>query len=236
MHSISPKDIERYTQCPKYAEFAWGVEKANSQNSLILQKTISSISLYYLRHNEPPEWRQISNWAESYLVGEVGEYSGEGKGLLAQLGSWYRNHYLKKECFPGYINLPIALPLGYGITYRDNIPIVGLANKIRLYDFKELTDKDKESSYNSIKLYNDLFIHIRVWGFLKKTALKPEQYIRYVIGPRSITPYRISITDPTLEKSEKMVEQVLRGVKNNVFYPSFSRECTCCPYKGQCNF
>ena len=85
-----------------------------------------------------------------------------------------------------------------------------------------------------MKVYNDLEVHARLWAFWKAAEMLPSEYVRIVIGPQTVRPVKIVLTEEILSKTEKIIRQILRGIRDDVFYPAFSEQCNICPFKQKC--
>lgn len=234
---IQPHHISNYSRCPKKTLYTWNDKVKVSANQQIISNIIKTIYGYHLRKEKPALWRHIPGWLDRYLRESVlkaldpqARYK-EAKNILIRVRSWYDKYYLEKYCEPGLINVPLKVRLDHHNFYSDSIDIVTMNNKIRLYDFDE-----GYGDLSGIDVYNDIKVQARIWGFWKASETKPDEYVRLRIRPQSMTSAVISINETTLERSNAVVKQITRGIKDQVFYPSVSEQCRHCPFQSNCSF
>lgn len=241
MQVITPRHIEAYTQCPRRLKNSWSSLNKSTYTPAekIVGSVIQNIFLWHTRRGQTPLWKQIMNWTERYML-EHGQVEPENiqtykdtKGYLSRIGAWYDN-YGEDLCYPGLPNLPIALELSPTLIYQDKIPLLLVTQEPVLADFKEIRDSSTARSYNSLKLYNNLQILTRCWGFWKSSGMLPKKYIDFVISPGTIRPTHLYLTKKRLMYVEQIVEQVARGIHMSVFYQSKTEQCDSCPYNNNC--
>jgi len=241
MFVVSPARLVAYSRCPNLCLFSWNKKDEALPETKIVQDGIKLGYSYYSRTNKIVSWKRYIGWMER-LVAEnlpdlptVEESYKRSKGFLTQLSKWYNDFYLPEYCDPGYTNLPITIGLGNKITYSDEIDLATAGNKIRIFDFEGIYDGRQVVSYNGLKVYNDLSVWIRVWGFWRAAHVEPDEYIRILVTPKAVKPVKITILKSMLEKSEKMVRQITKGIEDEVYYPVFSAQCIQCPYREGCS-
>ena len=237
MKSANPLQITAYADCPRKAWLDWYIPrpKPNPANILV-ENTIKSAYLYQARKGIIPTWKAVCRWAVTsisklnYSSGEKENY-GDNKLVLAKLSNWYNKYLTLDQCDQGIINVPIKLTLDYTFTFEDTIPIVSVGKSVRLYDFKHT---DKPSVYQVRDIYNNLEAQSRIWGFWKATNILPIEYVWLINTPGTIKPLNYSISLDRMHRLEVYIRQVLRGIKDNAFYCSFSRQCKSCPHVSAC--
>lgn len=240
MRTITARGITAYARCPKRYSFSRTLRPKISVERRVIQDVVKYIYLYHTRHGKLIPWRHIPSKTHQVLSDlseslDPTQIYQETKNLLTRLSGWYNKHYLTEYCDEGIINLPIRIGLGTHLTYADSVDIVTIGKKLRLYDFDEVRDKMALSYYTGIKVYNDLGVLSRIWAFWRAAETMPEEYVRLVMSCQTITPVKITITEPLLEKAEKIVRQIARGVQDDAFYPAYSEQCLQCPYKDHCS-
>jgi hypothetical protein len=196
---------------------------------------IKSAYIYQARRNTLVSWKRILSWAERLSLESVRHMSPkeryrDTKDLLVRLSAWYHDCYLEGYCDPGIVNLPVTLNSEATGGYSDTIDIVTVGEKLRLFDFVEASPGD----YSGTKVYRDVEVWARIWGFKEASRTKPEEYVRLVIGPQTIKPVKITVLQSMLERGQKMMQQIMRGIEGEVFYPSFSEQCANCPHTQVC--
>jgi hypothetical protein len=189
-------------------------------------------------HKVPP-WRRIIGWADLHykrlFVGSPDSKSKEYKSavsLLNTLYGWYHKLFLPKiHNTEALINIPIRLDLGHDVVYQDSIPIAIIQDNVTLADFRQL---DKSENIGMMRVYNDLLIHVRIWGFYQAAQQLPSRYIRFFIMPESIKAVEIKVTKEMLANAAVISKHILTGIKDGAFYPSFSEQCARCPFRRDC--
>lgn len=238
MLSARPIDMALYAKCPKKCQYLWGYEKTITPESQLIQTVIKKTFEHHLRLDKIASWRKIRQWIQDIIINTgytfTNEYE-ETKNLLTKLSNWYNLHYLEDYTDVGFINFPVRLELGSHFILKDTIDIVSIGDQIRLFDFDEVDDWDSLLYYNGLKLYNNIEVLSRIWAFNKLTGQKVDEYIRFVNGQGTIKAVKIRELDKILEQTDGMVRQITQGIKSNVFYPSFSKECINCPFKKGCS-
>ena len=158
------------------------------------------------------------------------EFYKSSKNLLLMLHPWFFGYFVKnpEQCI---INLPVAVQVDNSTFYSDTIDIVSVGNKIKLFDFKQISS----SSYNTVNsVYSDIEVMTRIWGFKKATDYQVAEYCRIYILPKSIQMRNITITDKYREKINKIINYLLRGISSEVFYQSKSDHCNRCVFSEDC--
>lgn len=239
MLSITPRNIVTYSKCPKKAAFSWHQPEETSTEFQVISDIIKTAYLYYERQGKPPAWRNFMSWTQRKVFNNTVKHDRlsykEGKSYLSQLSNFYEDIFLNNYCVPGLINVPISVGLGQHIVLEDTIDILSFEKKLIVFDFKEI-EKVKAKSYTSNRLYNDLLIHVRSWILWKVSGALVDEYVRILIGPQSVGFAKVSITEASLLKIEGIVRQITRGMKDGIYYPSFSEQCGSCPFKAKCRF
>ena len=153
--------------------------------------------------------------------------------LLNALHNWYNKHFLPGiKGTEGLANVPIYLELGHDVVYRDTIPAVIIKEDVRLVDFHQL---DKPRNVGMMDVYNDLLVHVRLWGFKHAAQQAPSHYVRLFIMPESIKVVELKVTKEMLANAATISKHILSGIKDRVFYPSFSEQCLRCPFRKGCS-
>lgn len=240
MLDISPRNIASWSRCPKRSQYNWDSKPILSSNEQIIESVIKSAYLEYCRKCRPATWHMIISWTEQYMVkymidqdNDYEKYK-ETKSILTRLVDWYHKDYLGVYSQPGLINIPIIFTIDRELRFRDSIPIITSGNKIRLFDFQSVKAEEAQF-YSGKRIYNSIEVHARAWGFWKASNIMPNEYIRFVIHPESIKAFQVTFTSDILKKSEKIIKHIIRGIGNDVFYPSFSEQCIQCPNRQYCS-
>lgn len=239
---VEPQHVAKYSRCPRRAHMSWNLERPSNLNfeGTVIQHVIQAAHLYVSRHGKLPTWRRVVHWADLYYrrasldnaVPQPKQYKS-AISLLNSLHGWY--HHLFTPRAKGtepLINVPIALELGHNVVYRDSIPIVIIKNDIQLVDFRQL---DKPRKLGIIDVYNDILVHTRIWGFCEAAQQLPSHYIRLFIMPESIKSVKVKVTKEMLANASAISKHILTGIKDRVFYPSFSEQCVKCPFRRGCS-
>jgi len=241
MFVVSPDKIVSYTRCPNLCLFSWNKKKKVSPETKVIRDAIKLGYIYHSQTNKVVPWRRFIGWTERLIAENLPELSTteesykRTKNFLSQLSKWYNDFYLPEYCDPAYTNLPITIGLGSRVTYSDEIDLVTVGDKIRIFDFEGVYDGKQVISYNGLKVYNDLLVWVRIWGLWRAAYIEPKEYIRVLVTPRSIKPVRITILKSMLERSEKIVRQATKGIEDEVYYPVFSSQCIRCSYREGCS-
>ena len=239
MIQVTPKHIVLYSKCPKRCQLSWESKRAPSLLFKITKEIINLSYLYFAKREEPIPWKLVLSQTQSRYTKSLGKLDEKeyqrAKGLIGRISDWYSKYYLGPFCDPGITNVPIALSLGNNYYYKDYIPLLITGKELRIIDYLSVDDKQNVELYNGPKLYNDLLVHTRIWGFRKAAEIIPSEYIRYVIGEK-ITAPKINVLEESINKTDKVIRQILSGIKDGVFYPSISDQCNLCPYKSRCSY
>jgi hypothetical protein len=241
MIPITARHIVLYSKCPKRCQFAWNNIPQQTPLHNATEEIIKLAYLRYSKKNEPTPWRLLLSWTESHWVKVLGEVKTEKdyekiKGLINKMSNWYSEFYLEKYCDPGLTNVPVTLSLGNNYYYKDSIPLLTTGSNLRIIDFLSLDDKQNPELYNGPKLYNDLLVHTRAWGFRMAAEISAAEYVRFIIGRKSISAPSISLLPKAFNKTDKYIRHILNGIKECAFFPSITSQCLTCPYKEQCSY
>lgn len=236
MLTVNINRIIKYSQCPKRCEFEWHVQEEIDVEERIIQDVVKGMYLQHTRDRKPISWKQVLLHTERRLVSKMPDLVPrqqyrETKGYLERLSNWYSDYYLKDYAYPGLTNVPISIRLDNFVVFEDSIDIVVPGDNIKLFDFRK-TEEIK--SHASIHVHNDLAAQTVAWAFWKAAEVLPKEYVRMVIGPRSLRPVRSFITEGRLKKVEGIIRQILRGMKDGIYYPAVSEQCDSCPHRSYC--
>ena len=239
MRLIKPCQILKYSKCPKRSLMSWDAqEPPMSFEHTVITNIIKCAHMYRTQKGRPAWWRWIRSFAERYyqdaMVDPAVPQPTEYKtyvSLLQSMYPWYQKIYHIEYPDEAIVNIPIWLQLGSDCVYNDTIPLIILGKEITIIDFKEV-DRAEEAS--TISLYNDLTAHVRMWGFKQAAQVNPTRYARLFLHGQYITHQSIRITQNTLENASKICKHILTGMKEKVFYPSFSEQCINCPFNQGC--
>jgi hypothetical protein len=222
---------------------SWNLERPSNLNfeGTVMQHVVQAAYFNLSRRGKMPTWRRIVNWTDLYYrrasldsaIPQPEQYKS-AVSLLNTLHGWYHNQFIPrvrgKDIEP-LINVPVCLELGHDVAYRDVVPLVIIRDDVRLVDFRQL---DKTRKLGMIDVYNDLLVHVRIWGFQQAAQQVPSSYIRFFITPESIKPVEMKITKEMLANAAVISKHILTGIKDRVFYPSFSEQCVKCPFRRNC--
>lgn len=237
MKSATPLQIAAYADCPRKAWLDWYIPQSKPiPADILIENTIKSAYLYQARKGIIPTWKTICRWAvigisKLNCVTQEQENYSDNKLVLTKLSNWYNKYLSLNQCDQGIINVPIKLCLDYTFTFQDTIPIVSIGKQIRLYDFKHT---DKSNTYQIKDIYNDLEVQSRIWGFWKTTNILPVEYIWLINAQGTIKPLNYSISLDRMHRLEVYIRQALRGIRDNAFYCSFTKQCRSCPHVSAC--
>lgn len=225
---VQPQDILAYASCPLYCKATFGSSRTSPPEVALVGSLIKRVYNYHARHGELVDWKRVRRWIEESLSKNL-EYR-EIKGVLLKFQYWY-DLYLKEYCDKGVANLPVVIKLDNIMMYRDMVPLVTTGKKLRLYDFR-LGTRD----YPVRRIFNDLLAQARIWGLWRAAEVMPEEYVRIVIAPESIRMVRMNVLPDVVEKKiEPIVRQILRGIRDEVWYPAISVRCDGCAFKPSCS-
>lgn len=238
---VEPQHIAKYSRCPRRAQLSWNLERPSNLTfeGVVIQHVIQAAYLHVSRRKELPGWRRIVQWCDLHYnklsvdpsVVQPKEYKS-AVSLLQTLYGWYHDQFRPKALgLEPIINVPVNLELGHGVVYKDTIPLIIVDKDVRLADFRQL---DKSRNLAMMDVYNDFLIHTRIWGFYQVAKLLPTRYVRFFIMPESIKTVDVRITQEMLENATKISKHILTGIKDRVFYPSFSEQCMRCPFRNNC--
>ena len=239
MRTVSPQNIEVYSRCPRRAFYGWNyAREPMSFHASVIRDVIQAIFLYMAQHEEVPSWKRTLSWIDKYVRQEAvhlesRELYEASKSTLSCLHKWYFSFLLNNYKMMGLTNVPILLELDTKLTYQDEIPFILFGDTMKVGDFKEVSSVARVTK---LELYNDIELQIRIWGIYKLFNKKPRNFIRIYISSHTIQAVEIGISDQMLAKTEKMVKYILTGMRNEVWYPSFSTQCLSCPFNKDCTF
>jgi hypothetical protein len=237
MKSANPYQVAAYVDCPRKAWLDWYAPRSKpSPADVLIENTIKSAYLYEARKGIIPTWKTVCRWAV-IGISKLNSSSNEkedyrdNKLVLSKLSNWYNKYLSLNQCDQGIINVPIKLTLDYTFTFEDTIPIVSIGKQVRLYDFRHI---GKPSIYQVKNIYNSLEVQSRIWGFWKATNILPVEYVWLINGPNTIKPLNYLISLDRMHRLEVYIRQALRGIRDNAFYCSFSKQCKLCPHVSAC--
>jgi len=193
---VRPRNINAYSKCPKRAGYSWLDKPRLSFEGTVISNVIKAMYLYEARRECPPPWKHMPGWIDKYSGEAYCQLSPrdryqETKNLLTRIYHWYHNYYLKNYGGAGIANVPVSIGIGNQLEFYDKIDIVGLDNKIRIFDFVEA---ERVKSFDTTQMYSDMLIYARIWGFCRSAETKPDEYVRLVIGPQTIKPFSLALT------------------------------------------
>jgi hypothetical protein len=173
--------------------------------------------------------RLIEKQCKEYLfIKDPDEIYKHAKNLLSRLAQWKINIY-PNYFYDGIINVPIQINIDNYAIYEDTLELVSLSEKIRLYDCSD-------GKITGIGLYNSPEVQFKIWGFFRASETFPAEYIRYNILPETITATKIVLDEKLIRKTEKIVKQLMRGIIEGIYYPSFGGQCSNCSYYSICSY
>jgi len=240
---VNPERIALFARCPK--QFLYGhTEVPRESSSFYLSPTeqlVTSVIKDVYRHiskkGTAPKWQLIIRWTENHYKKTIGiPTSGlttetdfiEIKKLLTLVNKWYL------QIFPqfkdvAYVNLPLVLNFDKKITYEDYLDVVTIGEKVCIFTFSDTARIGRD-------LVNNLIFQVRIWGFFRYAERIPDQVICLSINDTNIVPISIYPMARTLDKTEDFLRQILSGMRDGNFYPSYGAECIHCPYRTTCSY
>lgn len=236
MRIATPNDVARYAICPKRASHQLGQTSALPFDTHIVSDVIKAAYIYQSQRGNLPRWKHIPSWIDKYYQKALGdmlpaERYGEAKNVLQRLHTWYYGPLQTQMPGPAITNVPISVPIGNDLLFKDTIDLVHIEDEVQLCDIVEIDNIKKP---NKIGIYNDMVTHARIWGFCMAARTKPDKYARIFIGPETVRPLIIGIDEEMLAKTAKIVKHILYGMAEQVDYPAFSAHCVNCPYNQRC--
>jgi hypothetical protein len=237
MLSISPYHLSVYSKCPNKLLY---LHKNNIYPPIIvdfeiIRDLIKRCYFFLIRFEKPPPWKFILKWTNKQIIenakSEEVSYK-DTKNVLQKIHTWYYGYFIK-DITPGLINIPLSIGLGSNITLYDTLDLVILKDeKLTMYDFFY---SNNISNYTNLSLYNNIDVHTKIWLLYKVANIKVDYYNRIVIGKNTIKVVTIAITDSMFNKIENIIRHITSGIRDNIFYPSFSEQCNSCMFNDNCN-
>lgn len=229
MLAVNPYDITTYLACPRRAQAQLDQPRTVvDTGTALVADTIKWAYSSQSGLGHTPSWLEVRREAERRLVDHI-DYKGSVQ-LLTVLSDWY-DHYLERN-YDGLPNLPVRLRLDRIVEVADVVPLV-LLNKqqVTLCDFRAGT-----TLYSPLAIYKDMLAQIRIWGFWKASGTMPATYLRYVITPTTLKPVELTVLPHVVtDKVEPILRHVLRGMRDNIWYPAVSSQCHECPFEANCS-
>jgi hypothetical protein len=242
-YSITPADIALYGNCPVKQKNRKGKDSVRQDEDIgfkIVRQVVLKAYSMLLHQHKVPSWK----WVRSYIdisyrkicdIESPHDVFKSAEGIFLALHRWYHSMFLDELHFEGVPNVPISLPLGKGYRFTDNIDLVGLDTDkgITLVDLVPFDEIQKG------RMYNDLTVHARVWGFEHDTQLSVSRYCRVIVHPRRSSLRTVWFDkNPMLKRKEQIksyINYLMMGIINEMYYPSLSVQCDTCPYVVQCH-
>jgi hypothetical protein len=194
---------------------------------------VKSAYLFSERTGRSPGWRRIVRWTERAMRDSLAdERYKEFKNILTRLHDWYFRVYEAGDESSGMINIPLSVPLGLHYTYYDQLDILGIGNKIELFD---IVGADFCRPRKGQKVFNEISIHARIWGVREALKICPDVYTRIIISPKSVRARSLQVSQDSLERTGRYIKYLLTGMINNIAYPSVSEQCDSCPFLTGCS-
>lgn len=232
-----------YSRCPRRTLLNWNYFSQGGENQLkqirtnIISLSIKRTYLLVEAYNVVPTWKQIITSTEKIIklvakrTNDPQLVYSEVKDILSCLHIWYNQIFLE-EPYVGVVDLPVLISFDKEIYYKDIVPVMLISpdGQITLQDFSE-------TLFSGPEVYNDAAAQIRSWGFFRASETIPTKYSRICIQPKTITQAVVRLNkDLITQKTEPMVRQLMRGIKDGVFYRSPGLQCPGCGYLDICSF
>lgn len=257
---INPQRILQYIKCPKKLSFNWDslpLRPPNPPGSTefkIIRYVIRQVYLEMARKGQVPVWRDISKMIDratreliraQELTPE--QVFVEARAIASRVLSWFQDVFPRYK-FSGLMNVPIAVNLDGQIVYEDKIElmliggekdeVLGPRGRGRSHDqaYGLILMDVAEGKQLGVQLYNDLEAQLHIWGAWKATDILPTRYVRVTVLPDRVSSVSNNVMMSTVQKTEGIVRQVARGIRDGVYYPVNGRECEMCPYTDRCGF
>lgn len=236
----TPSRIATYSRCPLRAKYSWDYKDLLGIETELLKRVVRQVYSFQMRFDKIAPWRKISGWLDKEFrdlasqLPDIEQTYKESKNVLSRLHKWYYQYYrITNDSV--IANLPIIVRLNSYHEYHDVIDILGIKDKITIYDFDELQKEDEKPT--GMMIYNDIKALARIWGLRNtKGSIQPQMYTRFFVTPRSIQEVSIQIKEETLYKADRIVRHILQGIERGAFYPSISEQCSHCPHSAECYF
>lgn len=240
---VNPERIALYSRCPK--QFSYGYtdiprepsSAGLNQDNQLIATIIKDVYTHIAKKGSIPQWQLIIRWTERHYREALGlpeskltterDYR-EIKTSLTILHKWYT------QIFPqfqevAYVNFPLVLNLENKITYEDYLDVVTIGKDVCIFGFSESARIGRD-------LVNNLVFQVQIWGFFRYAERLPDRVICLSINDTNIVPISIYPMSSIVKKTEGFVRQILRGMCDGDFYPSYGAECPHCPYRATCSF
>jgi hypothetical protein len=235
---VNANHIDAYTRCPRFTKNEWEsiCTKRLSPAAAAIRQLVQFVYTTHYQTQKPVPWSAITEQLNNFMIEQMitdpsREDYLQAVSFLDKLSIWYHQYYLAKECIPGLINMPTYMNLGHQVIIKESIDVVLITDKIKLIDFADI---DRLDHANGSLLYNDWVMQVKAWAFWRATETKPTHYARIYIGEQSVKEVIIQLNDEMFRRTEQVIRYLLTGIKDQIFYPSFSRQCTKCKYCVDC--
>lgn len=246
---IPTQNLEIYSRCPKKLEFHLSQGTTDtvplSTLSLALKTIITSAYLKKSRTGKESPWRQVTSAVDKLVYTKLPrrshpDYEKAASDLFNKSikyikqvkKAWYDPYYLSED-FSGFPDLKIGKIIDDTLVH-DSIDLV-------LYNERELvvcTFMDVEPNlplmYNNIRLRSQALMISRE---LNKPVTKLRAF-SWSTKTDLITVKDLNIHKQLefMNKTERSMRQIVRGIKNKAFYPSINAQCASCQFVNVCSF
>ena len=228
---IRPFNFKRYSQCPQRSKFSWNIKPEDfSLHQQIISDTIKTIYLYAEKKEKVASWKQVPGWVDRLIRKQpetAAELYNDYKEILTALNKWFHQEYLSHPS-GGLVNVPIVAHLPSQYTIYGQVDILSIDEKA-LYIFSIEKDAPAVVQYNDIEMFSLLWMTERYLGE------KIDICVKLTILPQSIKEKRYHITEETRKRAHHIFNHLLKGITNNIFYPSISEQCSSCSYRYRCS-
>jgi hypothetical protein len=229
MDLIQIGQLRDYSQCPAYAKFNWSAGSPSYRT--ITENVIRSCYMDLAVNNKKVDWRTVRNRVHHQVLLHSEELNANQIYklvvlILDSIKKWYLEEFRDGE-EEGLVDLRLELEIN---KTKVEVNIDGLlveGNKITLVDFTE-----KETTQDILR---DIGLRTKVLA-LSKQNITVNKVLSIKCSDRSVrcTPLKVDNIPNWNYKNEQILQLMLLGMKQKIFYPSPTSMCSTCKYKDIC--
>lgn len=227
---IQIKHLRDYSKCPNYAKYNWYNEDLKLKSNICKQVVTSCYRDIFVL-NKKVDWKTVRNRIHSFISKENSIEADKIYSFSIALMSGMRDWYLQI-----YRDGPVE---GIGPFLLEEkifeetiqIQIDGLLNDNKSVTLIHYCNEEADW------ILKDPELRIKIY-LLSKQKIKINKVLVISCSETSVKTKTITVdnVDNWNLKTEKMLGLFLYSIKNKVFYPSITKDCSSCRFSDICSW
>ena len=229
------KDIAYFSKCPQLYTFSkTKILSPPSMRLSIIERVIKKAYIRRTDYEKKTEWRSIVGWIDKEVFANVDIENEEAfnagrklaENILTFVQKWYEFDYIR-DTATSYINVPVIYDFVNSIVL-GNIPILQVSDIPTIIYIDEL-------EYDNFKIYNNIVAMGWACMLLEELDIDEIKVSHLSVGPEAgIKRNPVTVKKTKCEKVRSIVKQIVSSIEAGIYYPSFTAECSFCPFRQNC--